>query len=175
MNERFLHYGKEVLYQHVEKPFTEQLKKNNIAYYELPLVDDYVVSYKYNGYHRYAYMTGDFFSDVYIFAEIPVDMSFKNIDVDYRMQKHSEQPMRLKTKALTLLEYVTKQVDESNVQGMSMDDILTMGIYHEPDYDEIKAYLKFSLGFSVDDILAMDCSDIDPDFLEKLKKAKYFN
>lgn len=167
--ERFKHYGQEVVYQFLEEgSFIDHLEKNGVEYTELPIMEDRVVCYAIDGRKKYAYMTGAAFRSVYITEEIPLDMSWENIAADHQAQRDGEEPMVMKTKALALIERaVTATTKEPEVTS-----ILEMAL-PEPDFDEIKSYLFFALGYEVEDILKMEHHDVDPDFLAKLKAAKF--
>lgn len=172
MLERFMHYGKEVLYQYLDKPFPKYLKENKIDYVELPIIDDFVVTYEYQGQKRYAYMPGSSMCKVYIIEDIPLDMSWENIDLDYMGQEQHEPPMQLKSRAATLIAEADRIISQEKAKSQSIEEFLSSAM-PEPDYDGIKTYLMFHFGYRVDDIMEMQHDDVPEDVLEGLANAKY--
>ena len=53
---RFKHYGIEVSHQLIGRKFEDCLKEKGIRYIELPLLEDKVLRYEYEGKRRYAYI-----------------------------------------------------------------------------------------------------------------------
>ena len=104
---RFKHYGIEVSHQLIGRKFEDCLKEKGIRYIELPLLEDKVLRYEYEGKRRYAYIVPangreEYLEHVYITTEIPEDLSWSNIELDYRIQKEKESPMLLPSRARVL-------------------------------------------------------------------------
>ena len=92
---RFKHYGIEVSHQRIGRKFEDCLKEKGIRYIELPLLEDKVLRYEYEGKRRYAYIAPangreEYLENVYITSEIPEDLSWSNIELDYRIQREKE-------------------------------------------------------------------------------------
>lgn len=108
MKNRFKHYGVDSLYQTLRHPFEEDLKKNNINYVFLPLIEK-VIKYSINEKVRYAYITypnvhpeEGYAENVYITEAIPEDMCWENLKKDYELQQQGKQPMETPTRAKIL-------------------------------------------------------------------------
>ena len=104
---RFKHYGIEVSHQRIGRKFEDCLKEKGIRYIELPLLEDKVLRYEYEGKRRYAYIAPangreEYLENVYITSEIPEDLSWSNIELDYRIQREKESPMLLPSRARVL-------------------------------------------------------------------------
>lgn len=118
---KFMHYGAEVTVQSLAHSFEDDLKKEGIEYVELPLLENKVLRYCYNGKKRYAYITypnvaEEYAENVYITEEIPDDMNWDNIERDYRAQMDGEEPMLLATRARVLYDAAYKMACDNPVK-----------------------------------------------------------
>lgn len=105
----FKHYGVNSLYQTINHPFEDELKKQGIEHIELPLLKEKVLKYTYESKTKYAYIVypnvpldEGHVEEVYITERIPDDMSWNNLAKDFELQKDGNKEMILPTKARIL-------------------------------------------------------------------------
>lgn len=109
MTIKFTHYGVDSLYQTINHPFENDLKKQGIKYIELPLLKEKVLKYTYEGKVKYAYIVypnthpeEGYIEEVYITERIPDDMNWNNLVKDLELQRDENKEMSLPTKARIL-------------------------------------------------------------------------
>lgn len=165
--ERHNHYGIDVLFQIVETSFKKQLKDNGIAYIDLPVVEN-VIKYTTNGLERYALIVPcgveSYAEKVYITPEIPLDMSWEKLkeDIDNQLYGKKNPPMEMETKAHMLC----RMVEEAN--NKQQNDFWNTCMENEIDPLDFRMTLR-TLGYEVEDLLEMDCHDVDVDKLNRMK------
>lgn len=156
--EKFIHYGVEVVVQSITEKFEDQLKELDIPYIELPLIEDKVLRYIYNGQKKYAYITysnipDEYREKVYITTEIPEDMCWRNIELDYRGQMDNEEPRLLPSRARVLYDKAEEIIKEDRKPTSFLNWI------DRPDKKEIKLAL-LSLGITWDELKEMNHYDV---------------
>ncbi len=165
--DKYIHYGVDVTYQQlVDKSFRDDLKKAGIPYTDLPILENDVLTYEYDGKRRYAVIElgnapDAYIENVYITTEIPLDMDWEALLRDCHGQRCKEEPMPLKTKARIICE---KAYDIA-LPETTPENVFS-AVLPEADPREFK-YALISLGYSADDILEMDHHDISDDFIKK--------
>ena len=153
--DKYIHYGVDVTYQQlVDKSFRDDLKKAGIPYTDLPILENDVLTYEYDGKRRYAVIElgnapDAYIENVYITTEIPLDMDWEALLRDCHGQRCKEEPMPLKTKARIICE---------KAYDIALPETTPENVF--------SAVLP-SLGYSADDILEMDHHDISDDFIKK--------
>lgn len=94
--EKFLHYGKEIIFQEGKESFVYTLKKKGIKFAELPIIvpevkNSYVLKYEIEGKEKFAYIIPARETEkIYIMNEIPDDCDFYKIAIDEIGQSHNE-------------------------------------------------------------------------------------
>lgn len=155
---QFKHYGVEVVYQECEPgEFEEQLRKQKIKYKHLPILDKKIIKYKKDDEVKYAYFAHSTTCDrIFVTTEIPEDMRWENIDLDYRMQSEGEEPMPLVTRARLLYD---KAVDIAT--GIELQKRELFGVTMPPHVSDAGLNMALiSLGTSLAEIKRMDHHDV---------------
>lgn len=157
---RFKHYGIEVSHQLIGRKFEDCLKEKGIRYIELPLLEDKVLRYEYEGKRRYAYIVPangreEYLEHVYITTEIPEDLSWSNIELDYRIQKEKESSMLLPSRARVLYDAAKELVRKEQKPTSLMEMIAPV------DKKELKLALSNAYGVSWEELKEMDHYDLD--------------
>ena len=170
---KFMHYGKEVIYQQIgDVSFRDLLDKEGIKYVDLPLLEDDVLMYEKDGKTRYvcivrANSPDEYIENTYMTSEIPVDLSWRNLMLDCKRQKSGEEPMKLKTKAKLLCEKATDMAMKSARERAEPGSM----IWTIPEVDPRDFRLALiALGYNIDIIMEMDHHDVDEKFLEDMQK-----
>lgn len=163
---RFKHYGIEVSHQLIGRKFEDCLKEKGIRYIELPLLEDKVLRYEYEGKRRYAYIAPangreEYLEHVYITTEIPEDLSWSNIELDYRIQREKESPMLLPSRARVLYD-AAKELVRKEQKPTSIMELLT-----PVDKRELKLALLNAYGVSWEELKEMDHYDLDDSELDE--------
>ena len=158
----FEHYGVTILRQTTENSFEDTLKQKGIDYVALPFVDDIVYRYIYDGKRKYAYITygnlpDEYTEHVYITSEIPEDMNWKNIELDYLGQTTGEEPMIMQTRAKVLYD-AAKDIVRKN--GVKNDENILLHPFYKIDEKELN-YALISLGSNLEELRAMEHYDVD--------------
>lgn len=153
------HYGERVLVQTLEHRFEQDLKKANIDYIVLPLLDHEVYKYNVDGKTRYALVVscGNFEQDcweIYIVANIPDDLDWDKLVADCKEQQRGHKPMKLSTRAKILYDKALEMAYEAGNPGDPMDYFM-----YEPTKEEINLAL-ITLGSSIKKLLAEDHYDV---------------
>ena len=118
--EKFLHYGKEVMFQEGENSFRETLKKRGVKFTELPIIvskikNSYVLKYEFEGKTKYAYIIPARETEkIYTMDAIPDDCDFYKIAIDEIRQSKGEEPMKLKTRAKMITEIAIQNTDKNS-------------------------------------------------------------
>ena len=183
---KYKHSGIEVLYQITDKHFKDFLKINGIEYIDLPILED-VIQYSKEGIIKYAYIVPcgieEYYEKIYITKQIPLDMSWEKLANDIDSQVQGASPMQIESKAHFLCKTVEdlimrtkskpyslyRKIEDNglykNNRAVSFEDI-----FKEEDINPIDFRLTLgNLGYTVDDLLAMDTSDVNIEFLLKMK------
>lgn len=163
---RFKHYGIEVSHQRIGRKFEDCLKEKGIRYIELPLLEDKVLRYEYEGKRRYAYIAPangreEYLENVCITSEIPEDLSWSNIELDYRIQREKESPMLLPSRARVLYD-AAKELVRKEQKPTSIMELLT-----PVDKRELKLALLNAYGVSWEELKEMDHYDLDDSELDE--------
>lgn len=155
---KFKHYGVEVVYQECEPgEFEEQLRKQKIKYKHLPILDKKIIKYKKDGEDKYAYFAHSTTCDrIFVTTEIPEDMRWENIDLDYRMQSEGGKPMPLVTRARLLYD---KAIDLA--AGIELQKRELFEVTMPPHVSDTNLNMALiSLGSSLAEIRGMDHHDV---------------
>lgn len=165
---KYMHYGIEVVYQTTDRSFKQYLKDNNIEYIDLPIIEN-VIKYDKNGISKYACIVEcgieDYEERIYITEQVPLDMNWQNLINDIDSQINGEDPARMETKAHMLCRLVEDIIWKSGNDDFSLDD---MSAQDEIDPLDFRLTLR-TLGYEVEELLEMDCSDVDTEELERMK------
>lgn len=159
----FNHYGVIVLRQVIGSRFKDTLEQKGVDYIALPFIDDEVYRYTYDGKRKYAYITHsnapeEYIEHVYITTEIPEDMNWKNIELDYLGQATGEKPMKIQTRAKVLYD-AAKDIVKKNTKE-SDKNIFFNFFDNKIDEKELN-YALISLGTNLEELRAMDHHDVD--------------
>ena len=164
--EKYLHYNEEVIYQQLaDTSFKEELKKNDIDYMELPILDSDVITYIKDGKRKYACIVVNntaetYIENVYITDQMPLDMNWENLVLDCKGQRNGEPPMEMETKAKVICD---------KAEEMALAEA-KCGFWEIPEVDpKIFRMALISLGYNLDDIYEMDHHDIDEEFLDRMR------
>lgn len=117
MMEEYLHYGKKVTYIYCDGyDYREILRRKNIEYEDIPLLDNEYRMIRYN--NHYAMIKplpsyDDCSCSVYIFDDIPEDLLFYLIARDIDNQREGYEPMKKNTKAYILIQEAACAVVET--------------------------------------------------------------
>ena len=147
-------------------------KKNNISYYELPVIDNRVIVYKKDGINRYALITplshpDNYAEAVYITNVPPMDGDWSALKLDVDSQEQGEQPKKLKSRLNLLITKALTQLGESKNQKNVFSDPFYQVI--EKSNEELR-YIKLYLiqkGYDIDDLLQINVADVDTQFIKK--------
>lgn len=155
----YTHYGERVLVQVLEHRFEQDLRKANIEYIVLPLLDHEVFKYNVEGNTRYALVVscGNFEQDcweIYIVEHIPDDMDWNKLVDDCKRQRDGHESIKLPTRAKILYDKALEMAFEAGSPEDPMDYFM-----HEPTKEEINLAL-ITLGSSVKKLLAEDHHDV---------------
>lgn len=155
---QFKHYGVDVVYQECEPgEFEEQLRKQGITYKHLPILDKKIIKYTKDGVTKYAYFTHSAICDrIFTTTEIPEDMKWENIDLDYQMQSEGEEPMPLVTRARLLYD---KAVSLATCVELQKRDFFEMTMPPHVSDTNLNTAL-ISIGSSLVKIKGMDHHDV---------------
>lgn len=159
---KFFHYGTEIIFQ-CDKSFESSLKREGIAYTALPYLEDIVFRYTADGIKKYAYvvpasMDEEYTEHVFLTTEIPEDLSWKNIAIDFRQQQRGETPMELPTRAYTIYREARRLVLARTPWTFELNP--------KPDTREM-TYTFINLGTTIQELKEMDhndCLELDEDF-----------
>ena len=167
---KYNHYGVEVIYQVISKDFREVLRENNINYIDLPVLEN-VVKYIKEDVTRYAYIVPcemeDNLISVYITEEILIDMNWKILALDIRNQIDGKPAMNPETKCHLLCRTVEEIYNEEI--KCDSDDLFTC-LCDREDITPLEFRLILgNLGYEVEDLLQMDCSEVDVDKLKEMR------
>lgn len=155
---QFKHYGVDVVYQECEPgEFEEQLIKHGIAYKHLPILDKKIIKYTKDGVTKYAYFAHSTTCDrIFVTTEIPEDMRWEKIDLDYRMQSEGEEPLPLVTRARLLYDKAADLAAGIELQKRELFEVTIPP--HVSDTNLNTALI--SLGSSLEEIKGMDHHDV---------------
>lgn len=163
---KYLHYNEEVIYQQLaDTSFKDELKKNDIDYMELPILDSDVITYIKDGKRKYACIVVNntaetYIENVYLTDQIPLDMSWENLVLDCKGQRNGEPLMEMETKA----KVICKKAEEMVLAETKCE------FYEIPEVSpEMFRLALISLGYTIDDICGMKHHDINEDFLNKMR------
>lgn len=169
MKKIFTHYGVDVLYQAINKRFKDTLKKNGVKYIDLPIQGYDVITYAdANGKRQFACIIKcncieEYMEKVMITNQIPLDASWENFVKDILGQVSGEQPLKMETKSHMLC----RQANNMCLQNMVVTNDFFEMCEREIDPWEFSLAIA-NLGYSVEELLEMDHSDVDEDFLKRL-------
>lgn len=164
--ERFLHYGKEVMFQEGENSFRDTLKRKGIKYTELPILipeinNSYVLKYEFESKEKFAYIVPARETEkIYIMNEIPDDCNFYKIAIDEILQSKGEKPMKMPTRAKMITDIAIRNTDKNNDPFESLEE----------DYEAVYNEL-IRLGCPIWEIEEMDHHDISEDWISKVKNS----
>lgn len=158
----FKHYGVDSLYQTINHPFEDELKKQGIEHIELPLLKEKVLKYTYEGKTKYAYIVHpnvhpeeEYIEEVYITERIPDDMSWKNLAKDLELQKDGNKEMALPTKARILYDEAESIVNKNrNAESNSFQEWIKSATKKEIND------ILISLGSSLEELKNADHHDV---------------
>lgn len=172
----FLHYNRVVrVFSKDSRSFTDLLRKNNIIYEEIPIVNPYVIRFSYAGKTVYACYSSLFpgrfiyFTDVY-----PADGDWMRLMVDVRDQNMSgKEPVKMPSKAGVIVKEAYKMMRKyipagENEEGSSSKKPLT-----EKEMSLMKDMI-YNMNYSIEDLTKMDHHDVDEAFLDKILNCEYF-
>ena len=159
---KFKHYGVDSLYQVINQPFEEELKKQGIKYIELPLLKEKVLKYTYECKTKYAYIVHPnipldegYVEEVYITERIPDDMSWNNLAKDFELQRDENKEMSLPTRARILWDEAENIVCKNrNVESNNFQEWITPVIKKEINDTLI------SLGSSLEELKNSEHHDV---------------
>lgn len=164
--ERFLHYGKEVMFQEGENSFRETLKRKGIKYTELPILipeikNSYVLKYEFEGKEKFAYIVPARETEkIYTMEQIPDDCNFYKIAIDVMRQSKGEEPMKMPTRAKMITDIAIQNTDKNNDPFECFEE----------DYKAVYNEL-IRLGCPIWEIEKMDHYDIAEDWISKVKNS----
>lgn len=164
--EKFLHYGKEVVFQEGEEPFVYTLKRKGVKYTELPIIipeikNSYVIKYEFEGEEKYAYIIRATETEkIYIMEQIPDDCDFYKVAIDEMRQSKGEEPMQIKTRARMMTEIAIQNVDSRKDPFVNFEE----------DYDAVYKEL-IMIGCPIWEIEEMDHHDISEDWIQRVKES----
>lgn len=147
-----------MVYQECEPgEFEEQLRKQGIKYKHLPILDKKIIKYKKDGMDKYAYFAHSTTCDrIFTNTEIPEDMKWENIDLDYRMQSEGEELMPFVTRARLLYD---KAVSLATGVELQKRDFFEMTMSPHISDEDLNIALVF-IGSSLAEIKVMDHHDV---------------
>lgn len=167
---KFLHYGKEVMFQEGEDSFVYTLKRKGVKYTDLPIVipeikNSYVIKYEFEGKEKYAYIIRATETEkIYTIEQIPDDCDFYKIAIDEMRQSKGEDPMQMKTRAAMMTEIAIRNVDSRQ------DPFADFEENYKEDYNAVYNEL-IRIGCPIWEIEEMDHHDIDEDWIRKVKES----
>lgn len=170
------HYGNKVTYGACAESFINILEHNNIEFTELPLLDNLVITFNYDGEKKYALITGrkhqQEYEHVFITNAIPDDMDWKKLEIDCSHQIRGGEPEQMNSRfSLAVEKAHNKALDE-------LDENIDEGIHFQSEgenipedklYKTIYRYLV-NYGYDVNRIKKINTGDVDHEFNEKILK-----
>lgn len=161
--EKYTHYGAEVTYQAcVDRDFKDFLTKEGIAYTELPILEEDVITYVIDGSKKYAIITYPTaieagVENIYITTVIPDDLSWTRLIYDVNAQRRGEPPMNMPSKPRVYFDAAYDFLLKRRIPIDYNIELLTIDPpkFEKKDLDTVLA----AYGTSIDELLAMPHDD----------------
>lgn len=169
------HYGNKVTHEAYTESFINILERNNIEFTELPLLDNLVITFNYDGEKKYALILDSEhyqeYEHVFITNAIPDDMDWEKLATDCSNQFSGGEPKQMNSRfSLVVEKAYNNAVDElveNKNEGVHFVD--EDNIPEEKLYKMIYKYLV-NYGYDVNRIKKINTGDVVREFNEKILK-----